>query len=114
MSIVTVPKRMFPDNYDCMEPELKTHISAPRRQNMTEVLLALYKSNYNVPELRGLCYEQDVVEKSVGKFLESYIPQNIQEALAHCTNNPVYPSSEDIESWLLDQDSNVRGLIDKM
>lgn len=71
MSIVTLPKRMFPDNYDCMEPELKTHISAPRRQNMTEVLLALYKRNYNVPELRGLCYEQDVVEKSVGKFLES-------------------------------------------
>lgn len=106
MSIVSAMKKTFPDIYDYMEPELKTHISAPRRQNMTEVLLALYKRNYNVPE-------QDVVDESVEKFVKSYIPHNKLEALTHCTDNPVYPSSEDIESWLIDQDANVRGLIEQ-
>lgn len=80
---------------------------------MTEVLLALFKRNYNVPELQGLCYEQDIIDECAERFFNSYVPEQNTGFLQECSNSPIYPSSMDIEDWLNDQPSSVRGLVEK-
>lgn len=97
--------------YDCLIPVLKTAMCTPRRQTSTEVLLALFKRNFNVPSLQGLIDEELMINDCVNNFINSYIPECNLPILKQCTDNPVYPSTTDIQNWLNDQENNVRGLL---
>lgn len=111
MSIVRLP--VIIDNcYDTMMPLLRTAISLARKQSMSEVLLALFKQNYNVPDLTGVVDYELVIVDVVDNFVNSYIPEANFSLLNRLKDEPVYPSSELIQDWLNDQPDSVLGLID--
>lgn len=112
MIIDTIPN-ITSSPFDNMVPVLRTAISPARKQTVVEVLLALFKRNYNVPELTGLVDDVIVVNDVVTNFVNTFIPESNFSVFNGLSKELVYPTADLIDEWLTDQPESVLGLIDQ-
>nr|QPN36969.1 RNA-dependent RNA polymerase [Ganwon-do negev-like virus 1] len=92
--------------FDGLSPALRTACPTAVTRDLKQVLKAFNDRNACVPELQGVMDEEQLADKMVESFIDSYIGNH--ELLDIFTQNPVEVNVDSIEDWLDTQPRLVR------
>ncbi|APG77682.1 hypothetical protein [Hubei virga-like virus 12] len=100
------------NNFDKLQPFLKTHMPATRPNSYKETLLAALKRNLCVPQLQTIVSYNTLKKIMVKKFISAYIPKENRDILRGYLGNKIDVNIDNAYTWLNTQQAKIDRTID--